>query len=362
MRSSKTRVLVLWADEKSPNLGVRALAAGADSLVKSVWPDAEVEFQSFGSGAAPYSIRERTLLKEQFRRNSELRDWMAQYDLVLDMRWGDSFSDIYGLRRLVGMNALAKVAADCGVPIILGPQTIGPFKTRIGRLLGRRAARMSTAIIARDEASLEYCRELGLDHSTLGTDVVFAIPVPRASSDLDVALNVSGLLWESNPHVDYLQYRQIIYSVCRELLEAGREVTLFAHVLESEKTDNDVPAVEQAKEHLGNVGSFHPQSLEDLRQFVAGANVVVGARMHACLNALSVGTPAIAMAYSRKFEPLLSGIGWAHTIDLRNPDGAASEIVRMCAQSDSLVSDVKIIRERVDNLLSESMAALERSV
>ena len=44
---------------------------------------------------------------------------------------------------------------------------------------------------------------------------------------------------------------------------------------------------------------------------------MIGSRMHACLNALSVGTPAIPLAYSRKFAPLLGDLGWAHVVDLR---------------------------------------------
>ena len=68
-----------------------------------------------------------------------------------------------------------------------------------------------------------------------------------------------------------------------------------------------------------------PQSrldLEDARAAMKGANLVIGARMHACLNALSVGTPAIAMAYSRKFRPLLDSLGWAASVSLADRPGA----------------------------------------
>jgi hypothetical protein len=44
-----------------------------------------------------------------------------------------------------------------------------------------------------------------------------------------------------------------------------------------------------------------PPDLDDARSIIAGSRVLVGARMHACLNALSTGVPAIAMSYSRKF-------------------------------------------------------------
>jgi colanic acid/amylovoran biosynthesis protein len=45
--------------------------------------------------------------------------------------------------------------------------------------------------------------------------------------------------------------------------------------------------------------------------------------MHACLNALSVGVPALPWAYSRKFKPLLDGLGWTASLDLRTEQDVA---------------------------------------
>ena len=39
------------------------------------------------------------------------------------------------------------------------------------------------------------------------------------------------------------------------------------------------------------IGLYVPADLDDARAVIKGANVVIGARMHACLNALSTGTP-----------------------------------------------------------------------
>ena len=53
------------------------------------------------------------------------------FDLVVDTRAGDSFASIYGLDRHAAMSASAEYAHRCGVPVVLGPQTIGPFESRI---------------------------------------------------------------------------------------------------------------------------------------------------------------------------------------------------------------------------------------
>ena len=81
-------------------------------------------------------------------------------------------------------------------------------------------------------------------------------------------------------------------------------------MIDSPVADNDVPAIrELAAELGGDVEIVLPQDLDEVRAVTASAAVVVGSRMHACLNALSTGTPAVPLAYSRKFDPLLRDLG-----------------------------------------------------
>ena len=54
--------------------------------------------------------------------------------------------------------------------------------------------------------------------------------------------------------------------------------------------------------------------------------------MHACLNALSTGVPAIAMAYSRKFAPLFDVIGWPYSVPAGGPGTeTAARVLEMLA-------------------------------
>ena len=53
------------------------------------------------------------------------------------MRAGDSFADIYGRSRLLNQSVLAYLARSAGTPVVMGPQTIGPFSSRRGRALAR---------------------------------------------------------------------------------------------------------------------------------------------------------------------------------------------------------------------------------
>lgn len=352
------RALVAWADDTSRNLGVRALAHGAAALATRVWPGAEVEFQNFGRGAAPMPVgRLRSLVKERVTSRAGLLAWLATYDVVLDTRSGDSFADIYGVRRLARMTAFAELARQAGVPVVLAPQTIGPFESRTGRALGRRGLRRASLVMSRDHESTAYATRLGRAPDVTTTDVVFALPQPDAPRTRDVVLNVSGLLWQPGPHVDATAYRGVVRGLLDGLAADGRTVTLLAHVLDSPLGDNDVPALREVAAERPDLEVVVPADLDEVRSVVASAEVVVGSRMHACLNALSVGTPAVPLAYSRKFAPLLADLGWEHTVDLRtHADPVAA--VRAAVALDGLDVAAKATRDRAQAMLRPAEDAL----
>jgi polysaccharide pyruvyl transferase WcaK-like protein len=151
--------------------------------------------------------------------------------------------------------------------------------------------------------------------------------------------------------------------LCRSLIRDRREVTLFAHVLDSDNRDNDVPALKQLQDELDyKVDAFVPTGLDDVREFVAGARIVVGARMHACLNALSTGTPAIPLAYSRKFSPLLKDLAWHHTIDLRGRDSYVTEVIEKVEDFEALQADIGQLRSRADELLDSGVQVVRKAV
>lgn len=357
------RAVVLWAQQDSPNLGLHALAEGGAALVRSAWPGAEVEFQDYGRGSAPRSIGSpKALARELVQDREGLRSWIRGFDLALDLRSGDSFSDIYGLRRLATMSAMGEFAHRCGTPVVLGPQTLGPFSTVRGRLLARRSLRTAALVMSRDRASTEAAAQLGRPVDVESTDVVFHLPVPDVRPSGAVLLNISGLLWHPNPHVDHLAYRRTVAGVHGGLVAAGRRVELLAHVLESTSPDNDVPAVREfAARHAPGTTVHTPRSLAEVRALVAGAELVVGARMHACLNALSCATPAVAMAYSRKFVPLLEPLGWTASVDLRTSPDPVAEVLS-AARRPGLAAEAAAVRARTDAALVRAGEELRRAL
>jgi polysaccharide pyruvyl transferase WcaK-like protein len=73
--------------------------------------------------------------------------------------------------------------------------------------------------------------------------------------------------------------------------------------------------------------------------------------MHACLNALSGGVPAVPLAYSRKFAPLLAQLGWTYGVDLRTAADPVGDVLAALA-SPGLDDQVHEVRARADKSLA----------
>lgn len=345
------RVLIGWAEESSPNLGVAALARGSVDLLRSVDPAVEVEYLNYGQRRAEMPLGSlRSLVRARTSRPSAMMDWLGSFDLFWDTRSGDSFADIYGLPRHRTMSLVHEFAVQAGARAVMAPQTFGPFGSRQGRVLARRTLKRSDLVLARDSVSAEVSRKLGRRVDDTVTDLVFGVDQPIPATKRDVLFNVSGLLWRGNAHVDAEAYRRTVRAVIDSLLRDGRSVCLLAHVLDSPSPDNDVPAVtELCDEYDGRVTMFVPSSLDDARSAIAGADLVIGSRMHACLNALSTGTPAIALAYSRKFAPLMAALGWTHVVNADAPEAATT--AAEWARSDQLSARARDAQQRAQEML-----------
>lgn len=316
-----SRVLVLWADPRAENYGLRVLAEGIRILVSSgEAPPPEVVFHSHNTPDSP--LTRRMVLADAVRRAGPIVRYLKQFDLIVDTGGGDSFTDIYGPRRLILQAYMHFAARRAKVPIVLAPQTIGPFGACVTSHIGRSVLKHADLVCSRDPESSRYAEQLGRRPDFETSDVAFCLPsVPMAKSH-DVILNVSGLLWHPNPHVDFQYYRSSITSLVERLLDDGRSVVLLPHVIGGEGLDNDVPACEAVYDLYRTRGArlVVPKDLTKMREAIGSGAVLIGSRMHACLNAISVGTPAIAWSYSRKFAPLLDAIKYEYHFDLRDEE------------------------------------------
>lgn len=354
------RVLVLWADNQSANFGVRVLAVGAAELARRAWGrDTIIEFQDYGTGDSDVSFGAKAIVADALGRRRDITRRIESFDIILDTGAGDSFTDIYGFKRLSTMMNAVRISNRLGIPRVITPQTVGPFNTRLGRTIGAWSLKNAHLVIARDSASAEYSHELGRTADLLATDMVFALPVESPDRDRDVIVNVSGLLWVGNAHTDNQRYQAAVLGLIESLSEKGRKIALLAHVIGSKATADDVYAINEVLRQTSvDVEVLIPSNLTQARQYLASANIVIGSRMHACLNALSQGVPAISWAYSRKFAPLMGDLGWKFVVDLALTDDPVGDTIQML----ELATDYPMqdLRDRADEHVQSIVDGLAR--
>jgi polysaccharide pyruvyl transferase WcaK-like protein len=270
---------------------------------------------------------------------------------VLDISGGDSFSDIYGKKRFVAVTQPKHLALRAGVPLILMPQTYGPFENDARRSEAANILRRSTLAFARDERSFALLRELLGSHfdpsrHQCGVDVAFALPVSEPESSQRHAFrawkgrqvgpvagfNVSGLLF--NAPEDAMRqfglktnFRSLAMSFAQRLLEeTNASLLLMPHVLNRPGSlESDVVAVRAVQDELqARFGDrmFIPSvadSATEAKWYISQCDWFTGARMHATIAALSSGVPALALAYSGKMHGVFESCGQGHNVaDLRH--------------------------------------------
>lgn len=266
---------------------------------------------------------------------------MQRAAAVVDVSGGDSFTDIYGPARFDQITLPKLMALDAGVPLILLPQTFGPFRFKRSRRIARHILKNCKLAFARDVASLDYIQELlGSDYDPskhrLGVDLAFGLPAKPQGRGImpgTVGLNVSGLLW--NNAGDAAQqfglkadYRETLLKLAGHILtNSDMHLHLVPHVTPSGGSESDLVASRSFADLLP-MHSFGRVTIEEaartpaaLKGVIAQTDWFAGARMHATIAALSSSVPVANMAYSRKAKGVFDCCGaGAHVHDMRTLD------------------------------------------
>ncbi|MBV8551251.1 MAG: polysaccharide pyruvyl transferase family protein [Acidobacteriaceae bacterium] len=374
------KIAILGAAFNTPNMGVSVLAAGALRATLERFPKAELVQLDYGRKPFTFLFRHkdrsvkvrfvnlrfskrfyltnnvalllllatlgRLIPGRRARRallsvNPYLREILAT-DLFFSLAGGDSFSDIYGFRRLLYTSLPQLLVLIAGGRLILLPQTIGPFRGRIARLIASLVLSRAERIYTRDEASqsvarqlapranperFRFCYDLGFDVDPTApqdTKVLGFAASESAPSPL-VGVNVSGLLLmggysRNNMFGLKVSYRELVLRAIAMLIERKQaRVLLVPHVLGS-AAESDSSACAALFEELkvqypGRIGLlFGSCDYGEIKYWIGQCEFFIAARMHASIGALSQNVPSVSIAYSDKFIGVMHAIGFVDLV------------------------------------------------
>jgi colanic acid/amylovoran biosynthesis protein len=279
------------------------------------------------------------------RRNRSLAGILAIDDFFA-LSGGDSFSDIYGLRRLLYVAMPQLLVLALGKRLVLLPQTYGPFRSGAARFLARAILRRAAGIYSRDErgrdvvhalmagepAEVVVVPDIGLSlrAAALPESVANALRELKTHGTV-IGLNPSSLLMmggynQQNMFALRVDFAELIGAIAAHVTGALRcRLLLVPHVCGGPASQEDETRVCERLVHelqgKGVTDVHYFRERLDHRQtkaLIGQCDVFIGGRMHACVAAVSQGVPAVCLAYSDKFAGVMKPLGEAAgVLDLR---------------------------------------------
>jgi len=364
-----------WHSLRPGNLGIDALSrtdiAIINSAAQSVGVD--VDYVLMGNPARDngppdipgVTVGPRPSLKRLLIGKDKYRAAVRRCDIVIDIGEGDSFADIYGAKRF-GVQIISKLfALLAGKPLVLAPQTIGPFKHPASRAIAVYIMKRCEQVFSRDKLSTQVLRDLGItSNAAEAIDLAFSLPFTTPTRSIEgstrVGINVSGLLAAGGYNsgnqfglkIDYLDFTRSIIE--HFLAIKNVEVFLVPHVLSAGSIEDDVAASKRLQDiypRLKLAPSF--QDSAEAKSFISGLDFLVAARMHACIAAFSSGVAVVPVAYSRKFAGLFGTLGFDYVLDaqkLGTEDAVAfvkKAFIERSELENSIKAGLEIVHERL---------------
>ena len=372
------KITLLGLEFASANLGCAALGYSFVNEIAKIANDMNLNveynavlFEENSNITIPYSGQNIQCLKIRYKKIEFWKNLVKLFkesDLIVDFTGGDSFSDIYGKKRFYMATLIKMLAIRSKTTFVLGPQTYGPYKRFLVKKFAKWVIKKSSYVFARDEASKECAKKLSGRDVFLSPDVAFALPYENKKESekkekLRVGINLSGLLWSGGyKHaklpltVDYREY-------CNRLIEklVGEEqyeIHLITHVGRDGvfvAEGDDLVCKELHERFPQTILAEVFNTPMEVKTYISGMDVLIGARMHATIAAFSTYVATIPFSYSRKFEGLYGSIGYDYIIHAcsQTTDEAIEKTYEYITKQKELKENVKQSMEKIVTLQGE---------
>ena len=293
--------------------------------------------------------------KAKLRDRNPYLKTLAHAKIVADITGGDSFSDIYGMKRMILGCLIKLLILAAKADLVLLPQTYGPFNSIWAKVLARVIIKNATSVYSRDQQSLDMLKILMGSRKMRSTpqlcpDVAFVLdeiapktidispnPLPPREGKTLVGINISGLLYnggysQNNMFGLKCDYPKLIYSIMEYfLIRDDTLVLLVPHVFPPPQlaVESDPDVCRQVYEKMacrfpGKLfllqGNYDPNEIKFL---IGKCDFFIGSRMHSCIAAISQNIPTVPLAYSRKFSGVFDTLNagdWVADLKTLNSD------------------------------------------
>lgn len=242
-------------------------------------------------------------------------------ELVAAINGGDGFSDIYSTQSFLFRLSDIEVAMKTGAPLIILPQTLGPFKDNKNYEIAKRILQYAKAVYVRDDKFTDKLEEMGIKYELTQDLSAFmkSEPYDIEIKPNSIGINVSGLAYSNKFRTlagQFETYPELIDELIQHFRNKGHTVYLIPHSYNygnPEPNNDDIVACRQAYQKLQNKTNvvlvdkdlISPQ----IKYIISKMTFFIGTRMHANFAAIYTGVPLFGLAYSYKFEGAFNANG-----------------------------------------------------
>ena len=317
------------------NYGCEAIVRGTVNILKQYNPALDVYYASYNyeDDVRRLSGCEVNILKRPPRRRWSYQNIKRKFLSYMRIRyevpydsdgWTEKFDcifsvggDIYTLNPQKGYNSsLAVFCEKCqqrGIPYVLWGASVGPFDANPAAYsFYKRHLSKASLIVAREKVTVAYLRSMEItENVVLAPDPAFFVaPEKKPEKVITVTSRVIGI--NLSPLSGLFRYSCLEEALKKQakvveaLLREGKRILFLPHVLSDTYSDNDLwyltclydsipeeyrPGIEVVNTDPGFVG---------IKERMLECDVVIAARMHCAINAVSAGVPVLFLSYSAK--------------------------------------------------------------
>lgn len=245
---------------------------------------------------------------------SRFRRYLRKVKYVAAINGGDGFSDIYSTRTFFSRLHETNIAMKSRIPLVILPQTLGPFKSESNKAIADRILSYASKIFVRDTEYNKQLEEMGVKYEVTKDLSYYMRP---ESFDINikpnsVGINISGLAYSNKFRALSGQFGTYPYLI-NQLIEAfqrlGTTVYLIPHSYNKthpELDADDMQACSEAYHNLKEKTNIFNVNQDltspQVKYIISQMSYFIGTRMHANFAAIYTGVPVYGLAYSYKFE------------------------------------------------------------
>lgn len=255
--------------------------------------------------------------------NMEEIDRYIKSDIVVDIS-GDSISEVTGFRGTVYHFLHLWMALALNKPTIVYAQSVGPFK--FIKPFAKCILNKVDLITLRGKRSCDYLQDIDINKPPiyLTADLAFLMnPAPEErineifsnyniKGDTFVGISISD--WISKYYGSYSGFAELMAKVVDYIIEKfGAMVMLIPHVTGPKKEFDDRVFAAEVYKLIKNKDrtifikdDYTPQEMKGI---IGRCDLFIGARMHACIGALSMCVPTINISYHHKSNDIMAMFG-----------------------------------------------------